>query len=37
MQLLLRLAGFKKWDIFGGFDHQPLKFETDAMIVYATK
>lgn len=35
MELLLRLAGFERWRIFGGFDRRPLESETDAMIVLA--
>ncbi len=35
MELLLRLAGFARWDILGGFDGRPLLNETDAMIVQA--
>ena len=35
MALLLRAAGFAKWDIAGGFDGRPLTRETDAMIVKA--
>ena len=35
MELLLRTAGFGRWEIFGGFDRRPLARETDAMIVQA--
>ena len=35
MELLLRLAGFARWQILGGFDGRPLLHETDAMIVQA--
>jgi SAM-dependent methyltransferase len=35
MELLLRLAGFARWRILGGFDGRPLLHETDAMIVQA--
>ena len=35
MELLLRLAGFARWEILGGFDGRPLLQETDAMIVQA--
>ena len=35
MELLLRLAGFARWEILGGFDGRPLQHETDAMIVQA--
>jgi SAM-dependent methyltransferase len=37
MELLLRLAGFERFEIFGGFDGQPLVQDTDAMIVQAWK
>ena len=35
MELLLRVAGFARWQILGGFDGRPLLNETDAMIVRA--
>jgi SAM-dependent methyltransferase len=35
MDLLLRLAGFARSEICGGFDRRPLTQETDAMIVLA--
>jgi 2-polyprenyl-3-methyl-5-hydroxy-6-metoxy-1,4-benzoquinol methylase len=35
IKLLLRLAGFQRWEIYGGFDRRPLERETDAMIVCA--
>jgi hypothetical protein len=35
MELLLRVAGFARWDIYGDFDRRPLVKETDAMIVMA--
>jgi SAM-dependent methyltransferase len=35
MELLLRLAGFSRWEIYGDFDRRPLTRETDAMIVLA--
>jgi hypothetical protein len=35
MELLLRVAGFARWEILGGFDGRPLLQETDAMIVKA--
>ena len=35
MELLLRLAGFARWRILGGFDGRPLAHETDAMVVQA--
>jgi hypothetical protein len=37
MELLLRLAGFARWQISGGFDRRPLVNEADAMIVEAWK
>lgn len=35
MELLLRAAGFARWEICGDFDRRPLTLETDAMIVMA--
>ncbi len=35
MELLLRTAGFGRWEIFGDFDRRPLSRETDALIVQA--
>lgn len=35
MALLLRVAGFPRWEICGGFDRRPLKEETEEMIVLA--
>jgi SAM-dependent methyltransferase len=35
MELLLRVAGFDRWKITGGFDGRPLEKETDLMIVQA--
>jgi SAM-dependent methyltransferase len=35
MELLLRVAGFSRWRMLGGFDGHPLVNETDAMIVQA--
>ena len=35
MELLLRIAGFARWQILGGLDGRPLLHETDAMIVQA--
>jgi hypothetical protein len=35
MELLLRVAGFARWEIHGDFDRRPLTRETDAMIVEA--
>ena len=37
MELLLRVAGFARWEIFGDFDRRPLTCENDAMIVSAWK
>ena len=33
MELLLRVAGFARWEIYGDFDRRPLTRETEAMIV----
>jgi SAM-dependent methyltransferase len=35
MALLLRVAGFARWEICGGFDGRPLLRENDAMVVTA--
>jgi len=35
MELLLRVAGFARWQILGDFGGRPLEHETDAMIVQA--
>ena len=35
MELLFRVAGFARWEIYGDFDRRPLTQETDAMIVAA--
>jgi SAM-dependent methyltransferase len=35
MELLLRVADFPRWEIYGDFDRRPLTRETDAMIVFA--
>lgn len=35
MELLLRAAGFARWEIYGDFDRRPLTREDDAMIVTA--
>ncbi len=35
MELLLRVAGFQRWEIYGDFDGRPLTNENDAMIVSA--
>jgi SAM-dependent methyltransferase len=37
MELLLRVAGFARWEIYGDFHRRPLTHETDAMIVCAWK
>ena len=31
-ELLLRLAGFKKWKVYGGFDYPPLKSSKQEMV-----
>ncbi len=35
MELLLRVAGFDRWEIHGDFEGRPLTQETDAMVVLA--
>jgi hypothetical protein len=35
MALLLRVAEFARWEIYGDFDRRPLTRESDAMIVTA--
>jgi SAM-dependent methyltransferase len=35
MQLLLRVADFARWEIYGDFDHTPLTNENQAMVVSA--
>jgi SAM-dependent methyltransferase len=35
MALLLRVAGFARWEIWGDFDRRPLLRENDAMVVTA--
>jgi hypothetical protein len=35
MALLLRVAGFARWEIWGDFDGRPLVRENDAMVVTA--
>ena len=35
MELLLRVAGFARWEIWGDFDGRPLIRENDAMIITA--
>jgi len=37
MELLLRVAGFSRREIYGGFDRRPLAEETQSMIVFARK
>ncbi len=37
MELLLRAAGFARWEIYGDFDRRPLTQENDAMIIEAWK
>jgi SAM-dependent methyltransferase len=35
MELLLRVSGFPRWQICGGFDRRPLVREDDLMVVFA--
>jgi hypothetical protein len=35
MELLLRVAGFTRWEIYGNFDRRPFTRETDDLIVAA--
>ena len=35
MALLLRVAGFARWEIYGDFDRSPLTREDEAMVVAA--
>ncbi|MFI5459480.1 MAG: class I SAM-dependent methyltransferase [Isosphaerales bacterium] len=35
MALLLRVAGFARWEIYGNFDRRPLMRENEAMVVTA--
>lgn len=35
MELLLRVAGFPRWQLCGDFDRRPLTRDTDQMIVFA--
>ena len=35
LELLLRVAGFARWEIYGDFDRRPLTRENDAMVVTA--
>ena len=37
LELLLRAAGFRRWEIFGDFDGSPLKASEDQMIAWAFK
>jgi SAM-dependent methyltransferase len=37
MELLLRVAGFERWALYGDFERRPLTRENDAMIVAAWK
>lgn len=37
MELLLKAAGFSRWQICGGFDRRPLTREDDLMVVFAWK
>jgi hypothetical protein len=37
MELLLRNAGFVRWDVRGDFDGKPLENDTDEMIWTAWK
>jgi len=31
-ELLLKLTGFKKWKVYGGFDYRPLKSSKQEMV-----
>jgi hypothetical protein len=35
MELLLRISGFARWEIYGDFDRRPLMQENEAMVVAA--
>jgi SAM-dependent methyltransferase len=35
MELLLRVAGFARWEVYGDFDRRPLRQENEAMVVEA--
>ncbi len=35
MELLLRVAGYTRWEISGDFERRPLSRENDAMVVMA--
>lgn len=37
MELLLRISGFPRWQIYGGFGRRPLTQDTDPMVVFAWK
>lgn len=37
MELLMRLSGFARWEICGGFDRRPLHQANDSMVVLAWK
>ncbi len=37
MELLLRAAGFRRFDVFGGFDRRDLTHDTDEMVWFAWK
>jgi SAM-dependent methyltransferase len=37
MELLLRLSGYSRWEICGGFDRRPLQRENDDFVVFAWK
>jgi len=37
MELLLRIAGFSRWEVAGGFDGRPLAKDTDLMVWTAWK
>src|SRR5690606_23506231 len=36
LELLLRVAGFSHWEIFGSFEGEPLESENQQMVVVAT-
>ena len=35
LELLFRVAGFARWEFYGGFDRTPLKTDTDPMLAVA--
>ncbi|MBC7819680.1 MAG: class I SAM-dependent methyltransferase [Planctomycetaceae bacterium] len=37
MELLLRITGFSRWEIYNGYDRRPLELETDGMVVFTWK